>query len=160
MSVKHTLLTAALLLPALGTANAQNDSPLVDIQLADADTPLRVALAGQTLISSDMLTASLADPGSSLAPTGDSIGIADLLSGIPLVGALLAPEPPSTMPITPADPASAVGDLDGDGRREDQGTRFGDFLVQVDPDDVNDQALSFSDYIDEPQPLDDLSTPR
>lgn len=160
MSVKHTLLTAALLLPALGTANAQNDSPLVDVQLADADTSLRVALAGHTLIGTDMLAASLAEPGTSIASTGGNTGIADLLSGIPLVGALLAPSPPPTMPAPPADPASAVGDLDGDGRREDQGTRFGDYLVQVDPDDINDQALSFSDYIDEPQPLDDLSEPR
>ncbi|MDT0619519.1 hypothetical protein RM531_13655 [Salinisphaera sp. P385] len=155
MSIKYTLLTAAILLPTLGTAHAQNESPLVDIQLADADTPLRVALAGQPLLGAGMTATPLANP----ASAGGS-GIGDLLGGIPLVGALLAPEPPSAMPATPADTAFAVGDLDGDGRREDQGTRFGDFLVQVDPDDINDQALSFSDYVDDPQPLDDLSTPQ
>ncbi|MEQ8799292.1 MAG: hypothetical protein RJQ08_09860 [Salinisphaeraceae bacterium] len=155
MPVKHTLLTAAILLPSLGTAHAQNDSPLVDIQLADADTPLRVALAGQPLLGGGMTTTPLANP----ASAGGS-GIGDLLGGIPLVGALLAPAPPSAMPVTPAATAFAVGDLDGDGRREDEGTRFGDFLVQVDPDEVNEQALSFSDYVDEPQPLDDLGQPR
>ncbi len=155
MPVKYTLLTAAILLPTLGTAHAQNQSPLVDIQLANTDTPLRVALAGQPLIGSGMMSAPLAG-----SAARGSWGIGNLLGGIPLVGALLAPAPPSAMPVTPPDTAFAVGDLDGDGRREDEGKRFGDFLVQVDPDEVNEQALSFSDYVDEPQPLDDLGQPR